>query len=118
MAERDRSRVAAVLAANSDLELGARLAPALDTDTDQFTNTLAVDRHERVAAQNAARRIGPEEAGRIVAADAERGLRQVVGAEREERCRLGDLTGHQGGTRQLDHGADLVDDLAAGLLGD
>src|SRR3954447_11381637 len=72
VAEGDRGRVAAVLAADADLELGAGLAPAFDADAHQFADTLPVDRHERVGLEDAARRIGPEEARSVVAADAER----------------------------------------------
>src|SRR5262245_52221862 len=81
MAERDRRRIAAVLAADSDLEFGARLAPTLDADTHQFADALAVDRHERIGLQDAARGVGTKEACGIVTADTEAGLRQVVGAE-------------------------------------
>ena len=61
--------------------------------------------------------IDAEEACGVVAADAESRLRQVVGAEGEEfgalprsRSAISDRA------RQFDHGADLVFDLAAGLL--
>jgi hypothetical protein len=50
------------------------------------------------------------EAGRIVPADAERGLGQVVGAEGEELRRHRDVGGHQAGARQLDHGAHQIGD--------
>jgi hypothetical protein len=46
----------------------------------------------------------------IVAADAERGLGEIVGAEAEELGLLGDLAGHQRGAGQLDHGADEIVD--------
>ena len=49
----------------------------------------------------------------VVARDAERGLRQVVGAEAEELGFFGDLIGGEGGARQFDHGADHVVDLGA-----
>ena len=47
-----------------------------------------------------------------------RGLRQIVGAEREEFRGLGDLAGHERRARQLDHGADLIFELGLGLGGD
>src|SRR5262245_59336866 len=53
MAEGDRGRVAAVLAADADLELGARLAAALDADAHQFAHALAVDGDEGIAGKNA-----------------------------------------------------------------
>ncbi len=54
----------------------------------------------------------------VVAADAEGGLRQVVGAEAEEVGDGGDLVGGQSGARQLDHRAELVLDGRARLGGD
>ena len=61
MAERDRGRIAAVLAADADLEMLADLAAALDADLDQRADAVAVDRHERIARQDAARDIDAEE---------------------------------------------------------
>ena len=82
-----------MFAADADLELGPHLAPALDTDLDQFADALLVERHEGIARQDAAPGIDAEEARRVVARDAERGLRQIVGAEREKLGGLGDLAG-------------------------
>ena len=116
MAEGDRGRIAAVLAADADLQLRAHLAAALDADAHQFTDALLVDRHERIGRQDPARGINAEEARGVVARNAERRLRQIVSAEREELRRLGDLAGHQTGARQFDHGADVVIELGAGFL--
>src|SRR5437868_2705893 len=52
VAERDRSRIAAVFAANADLEALAHLAAALDADPHQRADAVAVDRYERIARQN------------------------------------------------------------------
>src|SRR6266478_5183210 len=46
--EVDRRGVAAVLAADADLEVLARLAPALDADADEVADALHVDRRERI----------------------------------------------------------------------
>src|SRR4051812_48271103 len=43
VAERDRSRIAAVLAADANLEALAHLAAALDTDSHQRADAVAVD---------------------------------------------------------------------------
>src|SRR3984957_6034149 len=80
VAERDRSRVAAVLAADAELELRAYLAAALGRDPHQFADAIAIDRDERIDRQDALAGVDAEEARRIVAADAERGLGEVVGA--------------------------------------
>src|SRR5262249_45889732 len=82
MAERNRGRVAAVLAADADLEIIACRAAALDADPHQLADPFAIDRDEWVGREDAALRIGAQEARRIVTADAERRLRQIVGTER------------------------------------
>src|SRR4029077_4608028 len=84
VADRRGCRIAAVLAANAELERVARLAAAVRRDADQFADALAVERNERIGLENAFGGVGAEEARRIIARDAERGLRQVVGAEGEE----------------------------------
>src|SRR5882757_2731315 len=48
VAERHRGGIAAVLAADADLEAGARPAAARHADLHEFTNTVAVDRDERI----------------------------------------------------------------------
>src|SRR5437660_1613137 len=60
VAERHRGGIAAVFAADADLEVCPRLAPALDADLDQFADAVAIDRDERIDLQNAARNIGAE----------------------------------------------------------
>src|SRR5579883_1232091 len=62
VAELDRGRIAAVLAADAELEVLAHLAAALARDRDQFADAFAVDRDERIDRQDAFRRISPEEA--------------------------------------------------------
>src|SRR5262249_40099769 len=81
VAEGNGSGIATVLAADPDLELVARLAATLGTDPHQLADPLAVDRHERVALEDATRRVGAEETRRIITADAECGLREIIGAE-------------------------------------
>src|SRR5262249_42318013 len=88
MKERNRGRIAAVLAADADLEVIARRAAALDADPHQLADAFTIDRDERIGREDAALRIGAQEARRIVTADAERRLRQIVGTEREELRRL------------------------------
>src|SRR5207248_3206783 len=107
VAECHRGGIAAVLSANADLELAPALAPALDPDAHQFADSLAVQRHEWILLEDAARDIDAEKACRVVATDAIRRLRQIVGAEGEEFGGLRNLAGHQGRARKLDHGADL-----------
>src|SRR4029077_11134817 len=116
--ERHRGRIAAVFAANAELELLPHFAAALGGNADQFADAVAIERYERIARQNAFGRVNAQKACRIVAADAECGLREIVGAKREELRRLGDFVSFQRGARQFDHGADLIFELDAGLGGD
>src|SRR6478735_5877346 len=99
VAEEHRGRIAAMLAADADLERGPGLAAALAADLDQLADALDVERGERVVLQDAALLVLLEEGRRIVAAEAEGGLRQVVGTEAEELRRFGDLAGAQAGAR-------------------
>src|SRR5262245_66464950 len=91
MAERHRGRIAAMLAADAELEVAPHLASALGGDAHERADAGAVEGDERIGGENAARGVDAEEARRIVPADAERGLGEIVGAEREELRRLGDL---------------------------
>ncbi len=52
VAERHRGRVAAMLTANTDLEIGSGLAAAGDADLDEFTDAVAIDRDERIDFQD------------------------------------------------------------------
>src|SRR5258707_5575403 len=65
MAERDRGGIAAVLAADADLELVARLAPALDAGAHQFSDAPAVRRHAPNAGEDSPGRVWYEEALRV-----------------------------------------------------
>src|SRR3546814_5803575 len=87
LAKPDRGRVAAMLAADAELDTGPGLAPARRRDLDQFADALDIDADERVGRIDALVDIGRQEASGIVAAHPERGLRQIVGPEREERGR-------------------------------
>src|SRR5688572_26819767 len=80
-AEVDGGRVAAMLAADAELELGAGLAAALGGDLHQFADTFRVDADEGILLEDALPLVGRDEARGVVAAEAVGGLRQVVGAE-------------------------------------
>src|SRR3954470_8976393 len=108
MAEGDGGGIAAVLAADADLERGARLTTACDADLDELADAFLVERDEGIDRQDALGHVGAEEARGIVTADAVRRLREVIGAEREELGALRDLGREQAGARQLDHCADLI----------
>ena len=89
----------------------------LDGPGDQLAHTVHIDRGERVLLEHlGAQVLGEEAVLGIVAADAQGGLGEVVGAEAEEVGHLGDPVGDEGGTRQLDHGADLDVDPTSGAV--
>ena len=82
-----------MLAADAELEIAPHLAAAFGGDAHQLADAVAVDGDERIGGQNAFRRVDAEKARGVVAADAERGLGQIVGAEGEELGGFGDLAG-------------------------
>src|ERR1700712_992433 len=90
VAERHRGGIAAVFAANADLEARAGLASARHADLHQLADAVAIDRDEGIDLQNSLGDIGAEESRGVVAADAVGGLSQIVGAEREELRGFGD----------------------------
>ena len=69
------------------------VAALLDADLDQLADAVDVDRLERIDRQDLFLQVRRHEALDVVAAEAERHLRQVVGAEAEELGLLGDLVG-------------------------
>ena len=88
----DRRGIAAVLAADAKRNVGPRLARPLAADGDEFADALLVDGHERVRRQDALCDIGAQKRARVVARNAQRRLRQIIGAKGEEfrrhaRCR-------------------------------
>ena len=119
MAELHAFGVAAVLAADSDLQFRIRRAPALDPPLDKHANAVDVERLEWVILENAGllfvNVVGQEATG-VVAGKTHCRLRQVVGAEREEFRDLGNLIREQSGARQLNHRADQILDLRTFLL--
>src|SRR5581483_8415322 len=107
MAERDRARLPAVLAADAELELRLRRTPTLDRDPHQAADAVLVEYLERVPLEHAVVQVAREELPfGVVTRDAERRLRQVVRTEGEEIRVLGDLAGAHARARQLDHRAD------------
>src|SRR4051812_33592452 len=90
--EGDRLRVAAVLTAHAELEVGVGLAAPLGALVHELAHAARIDGLERVALQQSLLDVGRHHAALdVVAAEAERHLGQVVGAEGEEVGLLGDL---------------------------
>src|SRR5277367_5859106 len=108
--------IAAMFAADAELDVGSRLAAFRDGDLHKLADAGLVNRGERIFLHDLRFLIRAEETAGIVAAHAERGLRQVVRAEAEELRRLRDLVRRQRAARNLDHRADAVIDFHLLLL--
>ena len=91
-----------MLAADAQLDVAACRQAAFHCELYQLANAIDIQADEGIAAVDAFLDIGSEEASGVVTAYAQRGLRQVVGAEAEEARLLGDLARHQRGARQFD----------------
>src|ERR1700744_3457245 len=121
MAELHAVEVAAVFTADADLEFIPRTTALFDAPLDEHADALGVERLERIGCEDAGFlfvNVVGQEAARVVSREAHRGLCEVVGAEGEELGAFRDLVGEQRGARELDHGADDVVELGAGLLDD
>ena len=70
-----------MFAADAQLDVGPGFAPAIRRQRHQLTHAIHVQADKRIARIDALLDIGAEEFGSVVAADAQRGLRQIVGAE-------------------------------------
>ena len=106
--------MAAVLAADADLEARPARAPPFDRERHQAAHALHVEHLERVVLQDAALVVHRQELVlRILARERERRLRQVVGAEREELGDLGEVLRAHAGAHHLDHRAELAGHLDA-----
>src|ERR1019366_4544545 len=85
MAKLDALRLAAMLAADAQLYVGAHLLGQGDRHLHQVTHALLVDGVERAGRQDLLLDVGQQELAGVVAAEAKRHLRKVVCAEAEER---------------------------------
>src|SRR5262249_39101728 len=111
VAERDRRRISAMLAAGTDFAMEASPAAPFGGLVHEFPDDVTMKKRERVVFQNAFPKIWRENLVDVIAREPEGCLRKIVGAEREELCLFGNLVGHQRGTWQLDHSADQVINL-------
>src|SRR5688500_1689640 len=78
MAEPHGLRIAAVLAADADLEILALAAPALDRDLDELAHAGFVERREGIFGEDLPLEIIGQKPARVVAREAERHLCEVV----------------------------------------
>ena len=110
MTELDGIGIAAVFAADAELDVRADAAPALNAEAHHRTDAFLVDRRERIALHDFQADVVADERSGVVSAHAERRLRQVVRPEREEFRVFGDFVGRGAGARDFDHRADFVGD--------
>ena len=103
-----------MLAADAHVHIGTDRAAQAHRHLHEFANAGAVKPRKRIVLKDAGIVIRIEEFACVVTAEAKRHLRQIVRAEAEELCLFGDLVGRERGTRDLDHGADLIAQLDAG----
>src|SRR6202795_1129235 len=99
MAELDAFRVAAVLAADADLQFRPSAPAPRNAHTHQFPDSLDVQSLEGVGGKYPGLffvDVVWQEAAGVVAREAHGRLRQIVGAEGEELGYFGDLRGEQG----------------------
>ncbi len=104
-----------MLSADPDLQRGHGLPAPLDADPYQLPHASLIQHCERVVGQQLLLQVERQELADVVAAVAVGQLSQVVGAEREELGVLRDPVRDQRGPRHLDHGADRVAHVPAGL---
>ena len=81
MAEFDRGRVAALLAADAELDVRAGLTAQLRRHLDEAADACLIKLGERVGFVDLAVVVGRNELARVVTGEAEAHLRQIVRAE-------------------------------------
>ena len=99
-----------MFSANAKLQPSLGRTPSLGRQLDHLAHAIDIDRDERIPLQHPLLDIRAEKLARVVAREAHRRLREIVGAEREELGALGNLRRLQRRARQLDHGADEIGD--------
>ena len=107
-----------MLAADSEVEVGLHATSLCLGDFHQSARTISVERGERVVLKNALVEVGVDELAVVVAAEAERRLREVVRAEAEEVGDGSDLVGRKSRARELDHRANLEREGSSAVLVD
>ena len=118
MAELHGGGVTAVLAADTQVDVGAGLLAQLGGHGHQLAYAVLIQVGEGIGLIDLLVVVVAQELAGVVAGEAEGHLGQVVGAEGEELGLLGDLVGSQGGAGDLDHGADLILHVDTGVLDD
>src|SRR5450756_1257194 len=108
MAELDGIGVAPVLSADTNFNLGVRLAAKNYSDAHKLAHALLINALEGINVQDLGIKVGGQEgSSSIITAVGKGCLREVIGPEAEKLGVLGDLVCSQAGAGNFDHGADL-----------
>ena len=108
MQEADRVGISAMLPADAHLEVGPSRPAALHGDAYELPDALSVDRRERRAVDDLLLDVARDDPTLdVIAGEADSGLGEIVGAEREEVGVVGDAIGDKAGARKLDHRPDI-----------
>ena len=81
MAEEDRSRVSAVFAADSELDVRSCLASVLRCQSDKFSNACLIKSLERVGLDDSSCDLFFDEVSGIISGETKSHLCQIVGSE-------------------------------------
>src|SRR5688572_32287005 len=100
MAEGHGGRLATVLPADPDYEIRLRRTTALHCQRDHLADAFLVERHERIAGEDARLDVQAQEFRSVVSRQPEGRLGEVVGSEREEICVLRDPPRGERGPRE------------------
>ena len=118
MAEFDGRGIAALFAADAELDVRAGLTAELRCHLDEAADASLVELGERIGFVDLVVVVGREELARVVTGEAEGHLGQIVCAEREELSLVRDCVSGQRSARNFDHRADLVGHVGTGSLDD
>ena len=116
MAELDGRKVAAVLAADTKLDVRADALAVVNSQLDQSADALLIEACKRIGLEDLLLEVGLEDAADVVTGEAVGHLGQVVGTEGEELSLFCDLVRGDCCTRGLDHGTYHILHLQAGSL--
>ena len=108
MAEADRTRIAALLAADADLQIRVGGTAQVDAHLHQHTDALDVEGFKGIVVEDPGVGVERQElVFRILAREGVDGLGQIVGTEGEELGQFGQIAGAGTGPNRFDHGAEL-----------
>ena len=89
MAKRNRAWLATVFTADADLQIRTRTTTAFHPDLDQLPHPGGIEYDKWIVRHDATLDIGGQEHTRIISAQAQTGLCQIIGTKGEKICFLG-----------------------------